>query len=172
MKHLYLLRHAKAATYAPGGGDHERPLNEKGRIRLGRIADYLTEHKIEPQIVLTSTSARTIETVDRLRKSLPAKTPIKKLRSLYLADAENILKEVQSLDETYESALLVGHNPGFHELAYNLTGRANKAGLEKLSSKFPTAGLAGLRFEADSWPQIALGQGHLDHLVFPSDLRD
>jgi len=172
MKHLYLLRHAKAETYAPGGGDHDRRLSDKGRERLGLIDDYLQDQKIQPQIVLASTSARTVETVDQLKHGFGSKTPIKKLRRLYLADAAHILKEVQALSDSYDSALLVGHNPGFHELAYELTRRKNNDGLEKLSAKFPTAALAGLRFDIESWSQMAFGQGHLDHLVFPSDFRD
>jgi len=171
MKHLYLLRHAKAETYASDGGDHERRLSDKGRIRLSLIRDYLTDQKIRPQIVLTSTSARTVETVDHLKSNLFPKAPIKKLRDLYLADAADILKQAQALSDDYDTALLVGHNPGFHELAYDLTRRKEKAGLEKLSAKFPTAALAGFRFEVDTWSELALGNGHLDHLVFPSDFR-
>ena len=141
-------------------------------MRLGLIDEYLKDQKIQPQIVLTSTSARTVETVDRLKSRFGSTAPVKKLRSLYLADAEDILKEVQALSDDYDTALLVGHNPGFHELAYGLTGGKNQTGLEKLSAKFPTAALAGLRFEIKLWSEMALGQGHLDHLVFPSDLRD
>ena len=172
MKRLYLLRHAKAASYSQSGEDHDRPLSDKGKTRLDLIADYVTEHAIQPQIVLTSTSLRTRETVDRLMPCLPPDIPVKELRRLYLADVDDILTEVYGLSETYDSALLVGHNPGFHELAYTLARRGQNACIEKLASKFPTAAFAALRFDVESWGSITPGQGELDHLVFPSELKD
>ena len=172
MKTLYLLRHAKAAPYAASGEDHDRPLSDKGRLRAGLIADYMQRAGLDPQIVLTSTSLRTLETVEELKPALPPAVQIKALPQLYLADARDILNEIWSLDDSESQALLVGHNPGFHELAFSLAGPGNRDLMEKLSMKFPTAAFAALSFEADAWSDIDPGKGHLDRLVFPSDLKD
>jgi phosphohistidine phosphatase len=58
--------------------------------------------------------------------------------------------------------LLIGHNPGFADLAKLLIGHGDRYAFARLSQKFPTAGLAVIDFDADSWGGIGPGQGRLD----------
>jgi phosphohistidine phosphatase len=66
--------------------------------------------------------------------------------------------------------LLVGHNPGLHELAQKLAGGGEKALLKVLRQKLPTCGLVRLAFDKDAWGAVASGGGQLAGFWRPKDL--
>jgi phosphohistidine phosphatase len=66
--------------------------------------------------------------------------------------------------------MLIGHNPGLGGLAAGLAGAGPRKAMERLRTKFPTAGLAALSFEIERWAEIAAGAGRLEHFVRPKDL--
>ena len=57
--------------------------------------------------------------------------------------------------------MLVGHNPGMHELALMLTGSGDAAGRKALDDNLPTSGLAIFDFEVDDWADVAFRRGRL-----------
>ena len=66
--------------------------------------------------------------------------------------------------------MMIGHNPGLGALAAGLAGAGPKKALERLRTKFPTAGLAVLTFEIERWAELAAGAGRLEDFVRPKDL--
>ena len=66
-----------------------------------------------------------------------------------------------------KTLLVVGHNPGFHEMATLLVGSGDKRARAKLAAKFPTAALAVIDFDIANWLSIRPGAGRLDRLVTP-----
>ena len=53
MNRLFLLRHAKAETDAPGGGgDRDRPLAQKGERAVRDIGAWATEAGLAPDLIL------------------------------------------------------------------------------------------------------------------------
>jgi phosphohistidine phosphatase len=164
MDRLILMRHGKAERHAPNGGDFERPLAERGRDDVRRIAQALIKAGLAPDLALVSTARRTRETWETLASALPA-ARVSTRRDLYHAEAEDILAALN--DEAGEGAtvLVVGHNPGLHELALDLAARgAAPLGLiAKLRGRFPTATAAV--FSVDS-----AGKMRLDDLFLVADL--
>jgi phosphohistidine phosphatase len=74
------------------------------------------------------------------------------------------------LPETVRSALVVGHNPGLHELAINLAGPSSvKPELSRLSQGFPTASLAEF-LVTTSWHKLSPGAAALQRFLQPADL--
>jgi phosphohistidine phosphatase len=65
-----------------------------------------------------------------------------------------------SIDDRFESAMLVGHNPGMEGLVRLLTGR---------SEEMPTAALAVIDLDIERWAEIDSGLGHLRRLIRPKD---
>ena len=63
---MTLIRHAKSAWDDPFAEDHARVLNDRGRRSATAIGGWLREHGYLPAQVLSSDSARTTETVERL----------------------------------------------------------------------------------------------------------
>jgi phosphohistidine phosphatase len=143
LKTLYILRHAKAA---PEGrdGDAERPLAKRGRKAAAAMGEYLAGLEPLPRLVLCSTSLRTRETLDALLPTLDAAPQLLFEDGLYLAGAGRLLERVQRLPESARSVLLIGHNPGLHQLAMTLARNS-----DGLADSFPTAALAVLRMSGD-----------------------
>ena len=67
--------------------------------------------------------------------------------------------------------MLVGHNPGMHELALMLTGSGDAAGRQALSDNLPTSGLAVFDFATDDWNDVAFRRGKLVLFVSPKLLK-
>ena len=64
MARVTLIRHGKAEISKPGVQDFDRPLVARGQINASVVGAFLATHRILPQLVLVSPSARTRETYD------------------------------------------------------------------------------------------------------------
>jgi phosphohistidine phosphatase len=164
---LYLLRHAKSSWDDPTLADHERPLAPRGRRDTKRIAKHLQRVRIEPELVLCSSATRTRETLDRLRSALATST-IALEEELYGASSDELLARIHVVPDSVGSVMLIGHNPGLHELAVILASTGDE--LEGLEAKFPTAALATLAL-ATTWSRLAPGDATLEAYVVPKQLR-
>ncbi len=68
--------------------------------------------------------------------------------------------------------MLVGHNPGMHELALALAGSGgDAAGRKALADNLPTSGLAVFDFAIDDWADVAFRRGRLVQFVSPKLLK-
>jgi phosphohistidine phosphatase len=66
--------------------------------------------------------------------------------------------------------MVIGHNPGLHELALSLSGPANaRPELARLASAYPTAGLSEFLI-ATSWAKTGPGAASLQRFLQPADL--
>ncbi len=160
MKTLYLLRHAKAASSHPSG-DHARPLNEQGREAASQLGETMRVKKWIPDYMLCSDAARTRDTLECLTASGNLNAEPAFSNDLYLATPGDLLEQVHHLPATRQSALMIGHNPGFHLLAQMLAGKGDATLLEKLQHKFSTCTLAVLTFDTANWQDITPGTGTL-----------
>ena len=89
-------------------------------------------------------------------------------RALYGASAEALIARLQRLGAACESVLIIGHNPGLHDLALELARPGPER--EVLAVKFPTAALATLEAPIDSWRELGPGGAELTAFVRPRDL--
>jgi phosphohistidine phosphatase len=160
---LLVLRHGHAEEDPPlGGRDFDRVLRAKGRRMLSALAPTL--RALDPDLILSSPSQRTRETVEQLQVS----APVDYLEPLYEADADELLeavREASARSEALETVLLVGHNPGVHQLVLELTGGQQLPG-------FPPCALAVIELDVNDWWQADTGCGRLTALHLPEDGRD
>jgi phosphohistidine phosphatase len=174
VKRLLLLRHAKTVPGGPGTDDHERPLMARGRADAPAMGRYIRDHGYEPELILSSTSRRTVETVELLSVQLqgPARTEYKE--SLYLAEPSDILAAIRVVADKVTTLMVVGHNPGMEaiatELAREPVKRKERDRFDLIEEKFPTAALAVLDFDVAHWRAIEAGRGALSDFVRPRDL--
>lgn len=173
MKTVYILRHAKAEQTVGSIGDHERPLNAKGREVAPRVGAYLKAKAYKPDLILCSTARRTVETCELVRPSLGDIT-VTFENGLYLAEASVILERMRRLDDSLGSVMVIGHNPGLEELADDLSQSPKTPEEERLHrrlrEKFATCSLAVISVPARRWRDITPGAGALIDLVRPRDL--
>ena len=172
MRQLLLLRHAKSSWEDRELSDHARPLNARGRFGAASMRKTMEDLGLSPDLVLVSSALRTRQTLEALEPW--ADTPlVEPMDSLYLADAPALFKALRTVKETVRSVLLVGHNPGLHELAVRLVGAhamtyAN-ADLRRLAESYPSGALAEFSVPGP-WGALDEGGGRLVRFVCPRDL--
>lgn len=171
MKRVSLLRHAEAADATPGIQDLDRPLTPRGREDAKLMGAFLAKREPLPDIVLCSPSARTRETLDCAR--LPDLKETILNPAIYHASAEQILAAIKALPESSDHVLVVGHNPGFHDLAVNLAAptTGDAGALKRVTKKFPKGALASFEFDIDAWRGAEFNVGRLTGFTRPKDLH-
>lgn len=176
MRVLSLMRHAKSSWSERGGGgaalpDKLRSLAPRGVRDAPRMASWMAANGICPDLVLCSTAVRTRETLTFVREILPlSPTAIEFREELYHADLGALLSLIHSLDDGKAHVLLIGHDPGLHELAVALAGSGATDDLSRLHSKFPTAAVAVLDFQAERWREVRAAEGRLRLFMAPKRL--
>jgi len=125
---------------------------------------------LAPDLVLVSPSRRTIETLEALEPWDDAPL-IEQVDPLYLGGPAQLQAVLHEVAETVRSVLLIGHNPGLHELAMALAGSAPQAAEARLRAKFPTAALAEFTVSG-LWGDVGQQTTNLVRLVTPAELRD
>jgi phosphohistidine phosphatase len=166
-RQLLLLRHAKSDWADAATPDAGRPLSREGRAACGLLANHLARTRLAPDLILCSSALRTRQTVERIGPGLPRDIPVLTEDRLYLATAEDLLSRLRDLDDGLPSVLLVGHNPGIHELAVELLPPPDR----HLMPTFPTAALAVLDLRVRRWAELGPGATHLGAFTTPRALR-
>jgi phosphohistidine phosphatase len=167
MKRLYILRHAKSSWDDPTLADADRPLAPRGRRAAEVMAEHLRRNRIAPQLVLCSPSKRTRQTLARIAPSLGKAARVQIEPELYAASAAALLEMLRRVPDEVESVMLIGHNPGIQDLILSLAGSGSEDA--RVRSKFPTAALATLEFNA-SWCGLGPGSAELVSFVKPKKM--
>lgn len=136
-----------------------------------QIAGALSRREDAPGLVLCSSARRTQQTLEPIRAALASRLRVQIERDLYLASAEALLARIAKIAEREPGALLIGHNPGLHELAVSLVSRGSRDELARLRAKLPTAALVVLELDAASWRDVEPGCGRLVELLLPRELE-
>jgi phosphohistidine phosphatase len=168
MTGLLLLRHAKAVPQGDEGSDSDRPLAEKGARQMRALAAWAAERRIRPALVLCSSAVRTRQTLALIAAKL--KDPETLFEDeIYLAGARALLHRLRNVPATCASVMVVGHNPGLHELSMLLLRSGAGASARRLKDGMPTGALA--MFELDGpWTSLDRGAARLVEFVTPKEL--
>jgi phosphohistidine phosphatase len=123
---------------------------------------FLKSEKLRPDLVLSSSSVRTRETLEIIFAGAQWAPDICYDDTLYLASAAKLLEIISALEEDRAQVLLVGHNPGIEELCFRLTG---------IAELFPTATLANIALDIEKWTAAGKTTAKLEWLVTPKELE-
>jgi phosphohistidine phosphatase len=168
MRSVILLRHGKSSWTDPTLADFDRPLAPRGKRASKHIAAYMREKRIRPALVLCSPARRTRETLEAIKPALGKSCSIEFVPELYAASDRHLLEQLHAVPDSISAVMLIGHNPGLQQLARLLASSGTD--LAKLEEKFPTAALATLTVESDSWAGLRPGAAQLVDYVVPRDL--
>ena len=165
---LSLLRHAKSSWADTAQPDRDRPLAPRGRKAARRLAGYLGDQAVRPDLVLCSPAARATETLDLLRPGLDEGVEVLIEDGLYGAGARELLDRLRRIPGRVAWVLVIGHNPGLQQLVVLLA----RDGVlrERARSHFPTAALATLALPEGGWPDLGPGTADLVSYVAPRDI--
>lgn len=170
MRRLLLFRHAKSSRPS-GVTDHDRPLAECGRRASGEMGRFMARQGLRPDLVLVSTSRRTRETWAKAAPAFGGPVPSVDDYRLYEATPETLLDIVRQTSNDVRVLMLVGHNPGLETLSRKLAAQGKTSALSRLREKFPTAALAVVDFEVETWAEISPASGKLERFDTPKSLR-
>jgi len=124
-----------------------------------------------PDLVLCSSARRALATLEILLPSLRDGVTVEVDPDLYGAGSQDLLDRLRRLERDVGAVMVVGHNPGLHDLAVELASDGDAAAMAQLNAKFPTAALATLDIGEVGWDRLGPGHAYLASLVLPQGRR-
>lgn len=161
MKTLFLLRHAKSSWENAAQTDFERPLNKRGREAAPLMGRFIRQNEVKPDVIICSTAARARETAELIVDASKLESELRFDGRIYDATWLDLLKVIAGIEDEIESALLIGHNPGFEETVFRLTD-------EKVI--MPTAALVKIELDIEHWNETSELCGKFDWITKPKEL--
>jgi phosphohistidine phosphatase len=160
MKTLLLLRHAKSSWSDSTLSDFELPLNKRGHRDAPFMGKLMHEQGMHPDIIVSSPANRALATARLVATELDY--PYEDLliaEDLYETGLDDYLQTIVTLDDSYGSALIIGHNPTLTTLAEYLS--------DLQLDNLPTCGLVHIRFDNASWADIIKRNGTCVGIEYP-----
>jgi phosphohistidine phosphatase len=160
MKTLLIMRHAKTQSEAPAG-DLARELTERGHRNARAMGAHIHNLIGTPDTIITSDATRARQTAKIVAPAVAFAAPLTVEPRIYAADLDTLLVVVRRIPDEVQTAIIIGHNPGFEELAAALAGNPEQ------EVRLPTSGLALLEFDAKRWDAVRAGAGRLREVATP-----
>ncbi|MEJ2004279.1 MAG: histidine phosphatase family protein [Cyclobacteriaceae bacterium] len=163
-KSLYLLRHGRAMEKASGQNDIDRQLDAMGLQNSSRMGMKLKEDDLRFEMIIASPAERALTTASLIAEQVgydPARIHINE--EIYEASVRSLLQAVNNFKDTWDTVLVVGHNPS---LSY-LTEYISDAEVGSIA----TCGLIHITFDSDSWGEVSQGTGNFESYVHPDLLN-
>ena len=160
---LYLLRHSKSSWKDDSLKDFDRPLKGRGREAAERMGKRLASEKLQDAVLICSPAARTRETAQIMLKHSRLRMDQRFDERIYEASLRDLLQVVAEIADDKQTAMLIGHNPGFEELLAFLTGEARR---------MPTCALAKIKLDIASWKDARAGEGSLELFITAKSLPE
>jgi len=166
MRRLMLLRHAKTERAEPGEPDRDRKLTKRGRADVPVIGAYMARHGLVPDLALVSPVQRSQETWTLLAAAFAKVPRVVNDERIYNANADGLIAFIGETRAAH-SLLVIGHNPGLHDVAVQLIASGDVEARERVSEKLPTSGLVVIDLAFDDWSRLHRRAGRLERFVSP-----
>lgn len=160
MKTLFIMRHAKSSWDDSSQSDFERPLNGRGLKTAPFMGEVMLKNNFTPETIVSSPAMRAKQTVELVKKSATFDAEIRFDERIYEASPQRLLEVISDFENDFDSAMIVGHNPGFESLIRVLTGKIEP---------MPTAALAIVDLKIDLWREIGFETGSLRKIIRPKE---
>jgi phosphohistidine phosphatase len=170
MHRLHLLRHAKSSRDETAE-DRDRPLSRRGCEAARLVGETLPAALGSVDLVLCSSARRTEETAELVLAGCATPPRILFEDELYLAGHAVLLRRLSRLDEADGTVLVIGHNPGLHELALALAEADSPAYRALAGGKFPTTARASFAIDC-AWSALDRSRHSLVDYVTVKSLDD
>lgn len=147
------MRHAQAQGSSPTGGDRERALTSAGKGQSVAIGEALRARGVTLDLAIVSSARRTRETWAGLAEGLGIDADPEWLEieaALYNAPAMTLRRHVEGAEDRCDTLVLIAHNPGVHQLAFELLseGGASEQILDRVRIGFAPATAAVFQVDA------------------------
>ena len=166
---LIIMRHAKSDWHTDADTDFDRPLAARGKKDAPRMAKWLRQQGLIPDLVISSPALRARETAIMVADKLGIEEScIQWFPEIYGASVDDLLQVVADIDKHANIILLIGHNPGLDELLVHLS--ADEAVTSDSGKLMTTAAVAVLDYGEEP-VSTRPAEAHLEILMRPKELR-
>lgn len=165
MVELLVMRHAKSAWDTSAASDFDRPLAKRGQRDRTTMTEWLVEHELAPELIVSSSALRTRMTVAPIVERFDV--PVAFDDDLYGASADAWFAGLRAqADELPDRVLICGHNPGLDELVASVC--LEPLPLTDSGKLMTTAAIAHLALPG-GWATAGRDAARLVQLVRPRD---
>ncbi|KQS36920.1 histidine phosphatase family protein [Pedobacter sp. Leaf194] len=159
-KQLLLVRHGKSDWGDANLRDFDRPLNKRGLENAPEMAERLLNRGFKFDLMVSSPAKRAKSTAKFFAEAYQFDN-IRYEELIYEANTTALLKVINDLDDDAETVIMFGHNPGFTDLANELS--------DAELYNIPTAGMVLMSFPFDSWKMVSRGTGEMVFFDYPKN---
>ena len=131
---------------------------------------FFTKKGWAVDIVLCSPARRTRETAALLAENYSGLGEIRQETELYGAGRSGILSLIHQLEDGFDAAMVIAHNPSMEELALFLGKNGDASARQTMKSKFPTCSLAIIEASGKNWHDVKRPNCRLRGFVRARDL--
>lgn len=174
MKTVIVLRHAKSDWSDSALRDFDRGLNGRGLRAAAVMGRWAAVHQQGFERLIASPAVRVVETLQQFRLAYGECPEPEFDMRLYLAPGSTIAETLAETDDSVSRVLLAAHSPGLEEFILTSVPVHVRSSLrDSVEVKFPTAAIAVLEFDIDSWGELAdsfRDKARLCAFVRPRDL--
>jgi phosphohistidine phosphatase len=89
---------------------------------------------------------------------------------IYNASPDTLIRLIRETRGA-KTLLVVGHNPGLHDVALALVGSGDTETRERLAEKLPTSGLVVIDFAFDDWSRLRVNSGTIERFISPRSIE-
>ena len=161
MKRLIVMRHAKSSWGDWELADHDRPLNPRGKRDAPRMGKLLRNRDWTPDLIMSSTAKRARKTAVAVAEGAGYAAEVVLTREFYHAAPQVYLDAAVALDDTVQTVMFVGHNPGMGMLVEALSGTFET---------MPTATVAVFVLDVEQWADWDGETAQVEGIFRPKEL--
>lgn len=158
MKTVYFIRHAKSC-HDEDCKDIDRSISQKGEKNIKFMANLLKSKHIIPDIIISSSAKRTMQSAKIISNILEFKDEIIKKADLYNASLKDFLNIFYSIDSKFDNVFIIAHNPSITEICEFLSN--------SIIDHMPTSAIFCIEFKNDNFKDIAEHSGKVVFFDYP-----
>lgn len=163
MKTLIFIRHAKSSWDNAELDDFDRPLNARGREDAPFMAAFLAGKMKAPDKIVSSPANRAFSTAKHFAQAFKIEPDEILLdKNIYEASSGQLMQVVRSLNDEWNTVLILGHNPSFTDVVNQLSPKT-------VIFNIPTCGICQIETTAASWSEISHHNSKMVHHFFPKE---
>jgi len=159
-KQLLLVRHGKSDWGNLDLKDFDRPLNKRGKENSPEMAERLLKRGFKFDLIVSSPAKRAKSTAKYFAEAYQIDS-IQYEEAIYEANTRTLLSVINGFNDSADTIIMFGHNPGFTDLANELS--------DADIYNIPTAGMVLISFPFDSWKMVSKGTGEMVFFDYPKN---
>ena len=159
MKTLILARHAKS-DWPVGVPDIKRPLKKRGENDAAFLGKLLAAQSFSPDMIISSPAKRGLSTAEIVARTLSFAPEIQIEEDVYYKGAEQLILNIRQFPESWNTAMVFGHNPTMEIAVQTLLG-------QQAEFIMPTGSMACIEIASSSWKHLETDHVHLRWFLVP-----